>query len=103
MLQRDPTPEELRWIVEQSLKTPYQIASILYAFLMFSNYFDEAKQIDKSLPALCIIGRYWEGIAVPYMKKHFPNIKREVLGGHMMFWEYSKEFNCIVTKFLKSL
>ena len=104
MLEREPTPEELRWIVEQSLKTPYQIASILFAFIMFSNYFDEAKQVDKSsLPALYIIGRYWEDIAVPYMKRHFPNTKTAVLGGHMMFWEYPKEFNEIVDRFLKSL
>ncbi len=104
MLEREPTPEELRWIVEQSLKTPYQIASILFAFILFSNYFDEAKQIDQSsLPALYIIGRYWKDIAVPYMEKHFPNTTTEVLGGHMMFWEYPEKFNCIVEKFLNSL
>ncbi len=104
MLEREPTPEELRWIVEQSLKTPYQIASILFAFIMFSNYFDEAKQIDQSsLPALYIIGRYWEEIAVPYMKRHFPNTCTKVLGGHMMFWEYPNEFNKIVENFLNSL
>ncbi|MDJ0636900.1 MAG: hypothetical protein QNJ34_27215, partial [Xenococcaceae cyanobacterium MO_188.B29] len=70
----------------------------------FSNYFDEAKQIDQSsLPALYIIGRYWKDIAVPYMEKHFPNTTTEVLGGHMMFWEYPEKFNCIVEKFLNSL
>ncbi len=103
MLQRDPTPEELRWIVEQSLKTPYQIASILFAFIMFSNYFDEAKQVDKSLSALNIIAEHWAPIAVPYTKRHFPHTGTEVLGGHMMFWEYPEKFNQIVDQFLNSL
>ena len=103
MVQRELTPEELSWIVEQSLKTPYQIASILFAFIMFSNYFDEAKQVDKSLPALNIVAEHWADIAIPYTEKHFPNTCIEKLGGHMMFWEYPVEFNQLIDKFLNSL
>lgn len=103
MAQRDLTEEELFWIIEQSLKTPYYIASNLFASGMFSNYMAEAKQIDGSLPALNIIAEHWAETAVSFTKKHFPNTKTEVLGGHMMFWEHSNKFNKLIDEFLGSL
>ena len=103
MVQRDLSEEELFWIIEQSLKTPYYVASNLFASGMFSNYMAEAKQIDESLPALNIIAEHWAETAVAFTQKHFPNTKTEVLGGHMMFWEHSKKFNKLVDDFIGSL
>ena len=103
MVQRDLNEEELFWIIEQSLKTPYYVASNLFASGMFSNYIAEAKQIDDSLPALYIIAEHWAETAVSFIKKQFPNTKTEVLGGHMMFWEHSEEFNKLLSEFIDSL
>ncbi len=47
MVQRDLNKEELFWIIEQSLNTPYYIASNLFASGMFSNYIAEAKRPAK--------------------------------------------------------
>lgn len=103
MVQRALNEEELFWIVEQALKTPYYIANSLFASGMFSNYMAEAKQVDESLPALYIIAEHWAETAVSFVQKHFPNTKTEVLGGHMMFWEHSDKFNKLIDDFIGSL
>jgi non-heme chloroperoxidase len=103
MVQRELNEEELFWIIEQSLKTPYYIASNLFASGMFSDYMAEAKQIDESLPALNINAEHWAETAGSFTKKHFPNTKIEVLGGHMMFWEHPDKFNKLIDKFIGSL
>jgi pimeloyl-ACP methyl ester carboxylesterase len=103
MVQRELSKEELFWIVEQSLKTPYYIASNLFASGMFSNYMAEAKLVEESLPALNIVAEHWADTAIPFTQKHFPNIKTERLGGHMMFWEHSEKFNKLIDDFISSL
>ena len=103
MVQRELTEAELFWIIEQSLNTPYHIAGSLFAAGMFSDYRAEARQIDASIPALNIIAEHWADTAVGFTKKHFPNTKTAVLGGHMMFWEHANKFNGILDDFLKTL
>jgi non-heme chloroperoxidase len=103
MVQRDLSPEELFWIVEQSLKTPPHVAATLFASGMFSNYMAEAQQVDAGLPALSIVAEHWAETAVAFMRQHCPNTKTAVLGGHMMFWEYPGQFNQILEEFIASL
>jgi non-heme chloroperoxidase len=103
MVQRDLNPEELFWIVEQSLKTPPHVAAALFASGMFSNYMAEAQRVDAGLPALSIVAEHWAETAVAFMQQHCPNTKTAVLGGHMMFWEYPGQFNQILEEFIASL
>lgn len=103
MVQRDLNEEELFWVIEQSLKTPYYIASNLFASGMFSNYMAEAKQIDEKLPALNIVAEHWAETAVSFTQKHFHNVKTEVLGGHLMFWEHSDKFNKLLEDFVSAV
>lgn len=100
MVQRELEPEELNWLVEQSLKTPYYIAGNLFASGMFSDYRIEAQALSKSIPTLTVVAEHWDNIAVPYMKKLTPESQIEVLGGHMMFWEHAEKFNEILSEFL---
>lgn len=100
MVQRELAPEELAWIVGESLHTPYYIAAAYFAAGMFSDYLEEAKKIDETLPALSICAEHWAETATAFMNKHCPNTKTAVLGGHMMFWEHSEKFNAIVDEFL---
>lgn len=100
MIQRDLDEAELFWVIEQSLKTPYYIASNLFASGMFSNYMEEAKLVNEQLPALNVNAEHWAETAVSFTQKHFPNVKSAVLGGHMMFWEHSEKFNKILEDFL---
>jgi hypothetical protein len=85
MVQRELTPAEMFWIVEQSLKTPPHVAAALFAAGMFSNYLEAAGQVDAALPALTIIAEHWADTAVAFLGKHCPNTRTAVLGGHMMF------------------
>lgn len=103
MIQRTLSDEEVGWIVEQSTKTPYYIASALFASGMLTNHMEEAKQVDASLPSLYIIAEHWADVAVPFVKKHCPRANVHVLGGHMMFWEHPDRFNKILEEFIRSL
>ncbi len=101
MVKRNLEKEELTWLVEQSLKTPYYIASNLFASGMFSDYREAAKKASQAVPTLTVVAEHWADRAVCYTQQLTPESKVEVLGGHMMFWEYSERFNEIVKKFLK--
>ncbi|WP_010174619.1 alpha/beta fold hydrolase [Bacillus coahuilensis] len=100
MVQRELTEEELNWIVEQSLHTPYYIAASLFASGLFSDYTEEAKNSSEQLPTLYIVAEHWGETAASYLKRVAPNSKVQVLGGHFMFWEHGDEFNRIVEGFL---
>ncbi|TCJ04062.1 alpha/beta hydrolase [Cytobacillus praedii] len=99
MVQRDLEEDELTWLVEQSLKTPYYIASNLFSSGMFSDYREEAKKASQSVPTLLVVAEHWAESAVNYTRELIPDAKIEVLGGHMMFWEYSEKFNELVQSF----
>lgn len=101
MIQRELKEEELTWLVEQSLRTPYYIAGNLFASGMFADYREEAKSFHKNVDTLTVIAEHWSDVAVAYTKKLTPETKVEVLGGHMMFWEHSEPFHTIMDSFLK--
>ncbi|MEH7345623.1 alpha/beta hydrolase [Bacillus sp. JJ1532] len=100
MVQRELDEEELSWLVEQSLKTPHYIAGNLFASGMFSDYREEARKASQTVPTLAVVAEHWADHAVNYIERMTPETKIEVLGGHMMFWEYSEKFNEIVNDFI---
>ncbi len=100
MIAGELTDDELTWLVEQSLKTPYYIGANLLAAALFSDYRKEAKAISESIPTLTVIANHWADVAKPYTEKLSPKSHVEVLGEHLMFWEFPEEFNDILEKFL---
>ncbi|BBM89710.1 hypothetical protein COTS27_01417 [Spirochaetota bacterium] len=103
MVQRDLTAAELRWITDQSLKTPYYIAGQLFASGLFSNCTQAAKLVDEKVPALNIVAEHWSQVATTFTNKHFPNTNIATLGGHMMFWEHHEKFNKLLADFIDKL
>ena len=103
MVQRELTDDEMTRIVEQSMRVPYWNAAALWASGMFMDMRTEAQTIDAAVPSLFVIAEHWQDIAVPYVNTLLPNTRAEVLGGHMMFWEYPDEFNAILADFLASM
>ncbi|WP_113927025.1 alpha/beta hydrolase [Bacillus sp. P14.5] len=101
MVQRDLKDEELEWIVEQSLRTPYYIAANLFSSGLFSDYRVEAGKSSDSLPTLYVVAEHWGETAVRYLSNLTPKASVEILGGHLMFWEHSEKFNEIVEGFLE--
>ncbi len=103
MVPRDLNNDELLWIVAQSLNTPHHIAGNLFSSGMFSNYITETKQAAESIPTLYMIAEHWAETAQPFIQKYFPKTETEVMGGHMMFWEYPQKFNKRIDDFISSL
>ena len=103
MVQRELTDAEMTWIIEQSLRVPHWNAAALFASGMFMDLRTEAQAVDAAVPSLLVIAEHWQDIAVPYVNTLLPNTRAEVLGGHMMFWEYPDEFNAILADFLASM
>ncbi|MGM0847282.1 MAG: alpha/beta fold hydrolase [Bacillota bacterium] len=101
MVQRELKADELVWIVEQSLKTPYYIAANLFSSGLFSDYRVEAAVSSESVPTLYVVADHWAATAKGYLSKLTPKARVETLGGHLMFWEHSKKFNQIVERFLE--
>lgn len=101
MVQRELTDKELQWLVEQSLNTPYYIAANLFAAGMFSDYREDARRLSEAVPTIAIVAEHWQDAAKGTIAKVFPSTKVEVLGGHLMFWEYSEAFNAIMEEFLE--
>ncbi|QHJ70128.1 alpha/beta fold hydrolase [Planococcus halotolerans] len=102
MVQRELTEDELQWIIEEALTTPYYIASNLFAAGMFSDYREEAKILIEKVPTLTIAAEHWGDTARSFMQRISPEARVEILGGHLMFWEHSEKFNEILEHFLKS-
>lgn len=103
MIQRHLEKEELDWMIDMSLQTPYYIAGNLFASGMFSDYREEAKRASESVPTLTIIAEHWAETASNYLKNISPQSRIEKLGGHMMFWEHSAVFNQMVESFLDDI
>lgn len=103
MIEHEMKPEELEYLMDMSAKTPYYICHSLFCNAIFSNYFDTAREVSETLPSLMFIAKHWSDVAEPFMKKNFPGTKTEVMGGHLMFYEYPKQWNSILEKFLEEL
>ena len=99
MVQRELEEDEVTWLVEQSLKTPYYIAANLFAAGMFADYRTEAKIASESVPTLTVVAEHWADVAKSFTEKVSPQSKVEVLGGHLMFWEHSEKFNNLIERF----
>lgn len=100
MVQRELSPAELDWIVRMSLTTPHYLASALFADAMFCDFSAELKALSEAVPTLYVIAEHWSQTAVAFLGRNFPQVKTEVLGGHMMFWEHAERFNAVVGEHL---
>lgn len=103
MVQRDLSGEELEWIVEQSTKCPHWATAAYCAAGMLSNYLPEAKEVDRTLPALFVVAESSADSAKAYLDAQLPNARLKALGQHFMFWEHSEDFNAILETYLQSL
>ena len=103
MVQRELLPQELDWIVSQSIKSPPWVAAAYCAAGMFSNYEKESQKLDRQMKTLFVVADESADKASDYLQSKLPNAKVEFLGGHLMFWEFPNEFNTTLESYLKSL
>lgn len=103
MVNRDLSPDELDWIVGQSVKSPPWVAAAYCAAGMFSNYKQESRIVDRELKTLFVVANEAAETAAAYLQVNLPNADAKFLGGHLMFWEYPNEFNALLETYLKCL
>jgi pimeloyl-ACP methyl ester carboxylesterase len=103
LVQRTLSAEELNWIVGLFTATPHWIAAAYGAAGLFSNYFEEAQEVDRSLPSLFFVAEHPKDQAKGYLDRQLPNARAEFFGGHMMFWEYPEKFNSALEDFVSGL
>ena len=103
MVRRDLLPDELDWIVSQSVKSPPWVAAAYCAAGMFSNYTVESQIVDRELKSLFIVADDAFDKATAYLSTNLPKANVVFLGGHFMFWEFPSEFNSILQNYLNSL
>jgi pimeloyl-ACP methyl ester carboxylesterase len=103
MMQRQMTPDEIAWAMDQSQKTPNYVAVLLGADGSFGDYTEEAKKIDGKIPVLNFLSEAHADSAKAWLSRNAPHSETFVLGNHMMFREYPDKFNAALDAFLTKL
>jgi non-heme chloroperoxidase len=103
MIVREASKEEIEWVVCQSMQTPSIVAALLAADAALSDYSKTVCELADALPVLHVIREDWAPVAIKWLEKNTPNARKEIMGGHMMFWEDPDSFNGKFLEFVNSL
>jgi len=103
MTARDLSEEEIRWIAEESLKTPTGAALSLMVDTTLLDYTAEARALDGQVPVLFMLRQSWAEDARAWIERTLPAARGITLGSHAEHWEQPKVFNTKLREFLVSL
>ena len=104
LMSRDLTEDEIKWLMDQWLKTPTYAAALTLVDAAFSDYTPEAQKIDGKIPVLNLVSDWYEGwaeSAQAWLTSKVPNSEVYVLGKHLMFLEFPEKFNEMVDAFIR--
>ncbi len=96
-----PTKKDLRWMLNESLRTPDNVAIELIYDGWLRDYRKTANCI--TVPVLNIVRESWGQDAASYLSSAMSNSELFVLGQHLMFWEFKDELNARLSKFMDAL
>lgn len=102
MVQRRMEPEEVEWLLSQSLSTNPLVAAQLYASYMFSDHTNAAVAVARARPMLFFVAQGWADVAGPFIETMLPESRYVVFGGRMMFWEHHAAFNHVLGEYLRT-
>jgi len=101
MVDRPMTPEEVDWLTDESMRTPTYAALSFAIDAIYADYRPEAILLDKNhVPVINIVSQAVAATAKAWLNKNAPHSEIQVLGKHMMFWEYPEKFNQMLDEFL---
>ena len=103
MMAREPTEQEVEWIVEQSLETPSEAALSLMVDTTVLDYTAETRVLEGTVPLLFMVRQSWEEKARSWIEKNLPAAQVEVLGSHAEHLENPEVFNAKLDRFLSGL
>ncbi len=101
MIEHEMDNEELEYLLDISSRTPYWVCKMLFTDAIFSNYLATAKAVGESGKGLMFIAKHWADIAKPFVETQLPGYATEVMGGHLMFYEYPEEWNTKFESFIQ--
>jgi non-heme chloroperoxidase len=93
--------EELNLLAGESLQMPYDAARDLYVSGKFGNCEEIVKEISKKKPSLLILSTDRVEPTRTWFKTNAAKTDIEVLGKHMMFWEFPNQFNKFLEEFFQ--
>lgn len=103
MVERKLQPEEVDWIVSESLRTPTYAALEMALDAIYSDYQPEAILLEtQKIPTINFVSQVVSLKAKQWLQKNAPHSVVKVMGKHMMFWEHPDQFNQSLDEFLKS-
>lgn len=103
MIIREASQQEIDWIVGESKKTPVISAAQIVADANLCDFSELVINLAAEKPVMHYIKQDWSQAALAWLGKYTPSAKTKVMGGHMMFWEESEEFNRSLLEFLDSI
>lgn len=100
MFENKPTQKEIDLFLNSSAKTPYYVCRELFLDAIFSDFSSTLEESSQKVETLMFIANHWSKVAKAFMNKNYPKTKTHVLGGHLMFYEYSDEWNKVLEDFI---
>lgn len=103
MIQHEMEPVELEYLLDISGRTPYWVCKALFCDAIFSNFLETAREVGAGMPSLMFIAEHWADVARPFVEQQLPGYEIQVMGGHLMFYEYPEKWNGLLEEFLNRL
>lgn len=103
MIQHEMEPAELEYLLDISGRTPYWVCKALFCDAIFSNFLETAREVGVGMPSLMFIAEHWADVARPFVEQQLPGYEIQVMGGHLMFYEYPEKWNGLLEEFLNRL
>ena len=103
MIQHEMEPAELEYLLDISGRTPYWVCKALFCDAIFSNFLETAREVGAGMPSLMFIAEHWADVARPFVEQQLPGYEIQVMGGHLMFYEYPEKWNGLLEGFLNRL
>lgn len=103
MIQHEMEPAELEYLLDISGRTPYWVCKALFCDAIFSNFLETAREVGAGMPSLMFIAEHWADVARPFVEQQLPGYEIQVMGGHLMFYEYPERWNGLLEEFLNRL
>ena len=89
--------------IDMSARTPYWVCKALFCDAIFSNYLPTAKSLGSSFHSLMFIAEHWADVAKPFVEREMPGCRTNVMGGHLMFFEYPEKWNAVLENLLNEI
>ena len=101
MTQRKLDSLELKWMLDQMLLTPNDVALSLYIDGMVSDYNSVLIDLNAKIPMLFMVRNSWYQDVLDWLKINVPDAQIVSIASHAYFYEEPEDFNKMLETFIK--